>query len=185
MVNQEGVVRADLVAWRNRICEHHQLAHGNCIVRAHADFDKVKPGEILYEGPGSGNSGEQLKVLTNLRQHFGSCWANLKQSLFHNLAQRADCAVATLARGTTQHLVPDAPASGATHQQRLRCPPRLAEAQGCVDAQGDAGAAPEVHQVEGHILIQVSPPLLLSVSLRVDIEICIGHIGMDRWWLLA
>ena len=53
-------MRADLIAWHNRICEHQVLGNGKCIVRAHRDLDKVNPGQILYEGPGSGNAEEQV-----------------------------------------------------------------------------------------------------------------------------
>jgi hypothetical protein len=136
VVNQEGVVRANLVAWRNRICEHEQLPNGKCVVRAHRDFDKVKPGEILYEGPGSGNAQEQLKVLQNLRQHYATCWAHLKHSLFQSLTQRADSALVQVA-GATRQL------EGGGQR-----PPHSDGASGS----GDEGAG---EQVVGHILVHV------------------------------
>ena len=130
VVNQDGMVRANLVAWKNRICEHELLPNGTCIVRAHRDFDQVNPGQIMYEGPASRNVEEQLKVLQNLRQHHTTCWANLKHSIFHALVQRADAALLAVA-GSWQ--------SGET-------PPALDTETVC---------ARDSAETEGHILIEV------------------------------
>ena len=145
VVNQEGAVRANLVAWRNRICEHEQLPQGKCIVRAHRDFDKVKPGEVLYEGPGAGNAQEQLKVLQNLRQHYATCWAHLKHSHFQNLSQRAESALVHVAGAAREQ--GSAGGAGVAQGGLPRC---SNGADVCA-----AGGPGSEGQVEGHILVQV------------------------------
>eukprot|EP00960_Hanusia_phi_P045827 757447-Hanusia_phi.AAC.2 len=131
-----------LFAWQGRICSYESKEDGQCIIRSDLQHDKVRPGEILYEGEAAGNVEEQLKVFRNLKQQFTSFWSNYKHGSFHSLVQRAETAfllasnIPKLTRCEDGRLV---------HQGQIR------QSNDWVFAEGSEISG----KIEGHILVQV------------------------------
>mmetsp|Transcript_40489 Transcript_40489/g.127496 ORF Transcript_40489/g.127496 Transcript_40489/m.127496 type:complete len:830 (-) Transcript_40489:325-2814(-) len=162
-----------LFAWQGRILSYESKEDGQCIIRSDLQHDKVRPGEILYEGEAAGNIEEQLKVFRNLKQQFTSFWSNYKHGSFHSLVQRAETAfllasnIPKLTRCEDGRIV---------HQGQIR------QSNDWVFAEGSEISG----KIEGHILVQVlqaSHLDTLGISVKklssVAVLRCSGRLKMS------